>query len=260
MTFEEKLLALRKAFRFLDHRAALMVLVLGNLDKPPTEVFRAAWRLVNVSTSRQPRNDRFGVPPKHVRHYCLRHLIKLALPQYSPTVTFDPKVLEHMRHGHSVIVSIHARTEFAMCAALDQAGLQSAIVTAFDVRPAEMQNYDFAAPPQNILRDRDVFVRALAALRSGRVVVCDADFIVDKGLPSARVCISTAIFEFARRVNATLFFGYTQISDEGDMNCIFRPAPHADSAEEDAHRFIDFAADVQSEITNLTIGDWTRPA
>lgn len=260
MTFKEKLLVLRKAFRFLDHRAALTVFVLRNLNNPPTEVFRGAWRLVNVPTSSRPPNDRFGVPPKHVRHYWLRHVIKLALPQYSPTVTFDPEVLERMRQGPAVIASLHARTEFAMCAALDRAGLQSAIITAFAVRPAEMQNYDLASAPQNILRDRDVFVRALAALRGRRVVICDADFIVDKGLPSARVYISTSIFEFARRVNATLFFGYAQISDEGDMNCIFKLAPRAASAEEDAHRFIEFAADVQSEISNLTIGVWKRPS
>lgn len=261
MTFRKKLRTLRKALRAFDQRAALMVFVLRHFRKPPAEVFRGAWRIIDGATSKRLIKDRHGVPPKHVRHFWLRHAIKLVFPQYVPTIVCNHEMLELMRRTPSVVASIHARTEFAMCAALDRAGLQSAIITAFPVKPAEIQNYNFSTPPQNILRKRDVFVQALSALRSGKVVVCDADFIVDKDLPSARVCISTSVFKFARNVKASLFFGYTQISDDGDMNCIFKPAPLSSaSPEEDAQQFIAFLADVQSQVSDLTIGDWTRAA
>ncbi len=258
MTFREKIRALRRAFHSFDRRATLMLFMLRHLNRPPTEVFLGAWKIVDEPTSKRLLKERLGVPSTHIRHFRLRHLIKLVFPQYVPTVTFDPEMLERMRRTPSVVASIHARTEFAMCAALDRAGIQSAIITAFDVRPAEIENYNFSTPPQNILRGRDVFVRALAALRSGKVVVCDVDFIADKDLPTARVYISTSLFEFARNINATLFFGYTQISDDGDMNCVFRQAPlDSASAEDDAQHFIAFTADVQSELSDLTIGDWT---
>jgi hypothetical protein len=147
-----------------------------------------------------------------------------------------------------------------MCAALDRAGLQSAIITTNPVKPAEIQNYNFSMSPQNIIRQRDVFIQARAALKSGRVVICDVDFIADKNLPSARVCISTSLFEFARKIKANLFFGYAQISPDGAMNCIFKVAsPHSTSSQEDAQRFIEFLKTVQSELSDLTIEDWTRP-
>jgi len=261
MTFREKLLTLRKAFRRFDRRTTLMLFVLCNLHKPPTDVFRGAWRIIDRAKSKRSIEDRYGVPLKHVRHFRLRHAIKRVFPQYAPTVVADYEMLDLMRQTPSVVASIHARSEFAMCAALDRAGLQSAIITAFPVIPAEMQNYNFSTPPQNILRERDVFVQALAALRSKRVVVCDVDFIVDQNLPGARICISTSLFEFARKVKANLFFGYTQISDDGDMNCIFKPAPLGSaSAEEDAQQFIAFLAGVQSQLLDLTIGDWTHPS
>jgi hypothetical protein len=44
------------------------------------------------------------------------------------------------------------------------------------------------------------------------------------------------------------------------MNCIFKVAsPHSTSSQEDAQRFIEFLKTVQSELSDLTIEDWTRP-
>jgi len=261
MTILNKVRTLRKVFRRFDRRATLIFFVFRSLHRPPAEVFCGAWRIVDGASSKRLIKDRYGVPLKHVRHFRLRHAIKRIFPEYAPTVIFDGNVLELMRQRPSVVASVHARTEFAMCAALDRAGLKSAIITAFPVQAAEIQNYNFSTPPQNILRKRDVFVQALAALRSGKVVVCDVDFIVDENLPGARVCISTSLFEFTRNVKANLFFGYTQVSDDGDMNCIFKPAPLSSaSAEEDAQQFIAFLGGVQSELANLTIASWSRPS
>jgi hypothetical protein len=250
---------LRSVFRRFDRRVTLMFFVLRRLHKPPAEVFCGAWKIVDgVSAKRLPK-DRYGVPLKHVRHFRLRHAIKRIFPQYSPAVIADREMLELIKEAPAIIASIHARTEFAMCAALDRAGQQSAIVTAYPIQPAEMNIYSLSTSPQNILRQPDVFIQARAALKSGKIIICDVDFIADKDLPSTRICISTSLFEFARTVKSNLFFGYTQISPNGAMNCIFKAAPRSTSAQEDAQNFIAFLESVQNELTNLTVEDWTRP-
>lgn len=259
MTFKT-LRALRKATALSDRRESVACHLLRNYRKPPQDVFRGAWKIIDCAPSKRLIRDRYGVPLRHVRHFRLRHAIKQIFPGYSPIVIADPQMLELIRQAPSVVASIHARTEFALCAALDRAGQRCAIITADPVKPAEIQNYNFSTPPQNILRRRDVFLQARAALKNGRVLICDADFIADKDLPSARVCISTSLFEFAHRVKANLFFGYAQVSPDGAMNCIFKAAsPHSTSPQEDAQQFIEFLRDTQSELSNLTIEDWTGP-
>ena len=260
MTFRTTLRALRKVTAQSKRRVSLALYLLCTWHKPPQDVFRTAWKIIDEAPSKRLLKDRYGVPLRHVRHFRLRHAIKQVFPCYSPTVIADPQMLELIRQAPSVVASIHARTEFALCAALERAGQKCAIITADPVKPDEIQNYDFSTLPQNILREGDVFIQARAALKSGRVLICDADFIADKDLPSARVCISTSLFEFARKVKANLFFGYAQVSPDGAMNCIFKAAsPHSTSSQEDAQRFIEFLKDVQSELSDLTIEDWTRP-
>jgi hypothetical protein len=260
MTFRTTLRALRKVTAQSERRVSLACHLLRNYHKPPQDVFLGAWKIIDAAPSKRLIKDRYGVPLRHVRHFRLRHAIKHVFPRYSPAVIADPQMLELIRQAPLVVASIHARTEFALCAALDRAGQECAIITADPVKPDEIQNYDFSTLPQNILRERDVFIQARAALKNGKVLICDADFIADKNLPSARVCISTSLFEFARKVKANLFFGYTQISPDGAMNCIFKAAsPHSTSSQEDALRFIEFLKDVQSELSDLTIEDWTRP-
>lgn len=260
MTFKTTLRALRKATALSDRRASVACHLLRNYRKPPQDVFRGAWEIIDAAPSKRLIRDRYGVPLRHVRHFRLRHAIKQIFPRYSPIVIADPQMLELIRQAPSVVVSIHARTEFALCAALDRVGQECAIITADPVKPAEIQNYDFSILPQNILLERDVFIQARAALKSGRVLICDADFIADKDLPTTRVCISTSLFEFAHRVKANLFFGYAEVSPDGAMNCIFKAAsPHSTSPQEDAQQFIEFLRDKQSELSNLTIEDWTGP-
>ena len=73
--------------------------VLRNLGQPPTDVFSGAWKIVDGQTSRRPIKGRLGVPPRHIRHFRLRQLIKLIIPRYAPTVTCDPEVVERMRRA-----------------------------------------------------------------------------------------------------------------------------------------------------------------
>ncbi len=124
MLFRHKLRALRKTFRPFDRRAALIFFLLRNRYKPTDVIFRGAWRIIDSAVSKRPIKERFGVPLRHVRHYRLRHAIKQVFPQYSPVVVIDRDMLQLVRGAPTIIASIHGRTEFAMCAALDRAGLQ----------------------------------------------------------------------------------------------------------------------------------------
>lgn len=259
MTIRATLRTLRKATSLSERRAALAFYFLRNCYRTPEEVFRGAWRIIDDAPSKRLIKDRYGVSLQHVRHFKLRHAIKQVFPRYSPAVIADREMLDLIKKAPAIIASIHGRTEFAMCAALDRAGQKCAIITAYPVEPAEMNIYNLSTPPQNILRERDVFIHARAALKSGKVIVCDVDFIADKDRPSARICVSTSLFEFARKVKANLFFGYTQVASDGTMNCILRAAPCSTSPREDAQYFVAFLKDLQNVLPNITIEDWTRP-
>jgi hypothetical protein len=187
--------------------------------------------------------------------------VKFFVPKFSPEVRFDETFLRRAFNAPCVVACIHSQTEFAICAALDRAGLQTAFVSAEPVSRPQLENYNFSILPLNILRQPDLFVKARAALKSGRVVVCDADFILNKGLPNAQVCISKSLFEFRRMSGANLFFGHVQISEDGAMDCIIEAVPQRSaSALDDAKHFIDFLARFEGTPPQLTIRDWPAPA
>jgi len=194
---------------------------------------------------------------RNVRHFQLRQLMKFLDPSFSPALRFDDEFLRTAFATPGVVACVHSQAEFAICAALDQVGVRTAFVSSTPVSQKELENYKFAVPPLNLLRGPDLFVQARAALKNGRAIVCDTDFILDKGLPGAKICISKSLFEFRRMLRLNLFFGHVRILEDGLMDCIFEA--HRDgstSAQQDAHSFIGFIERVSSPSTKLTIEIW----
>ncbi|WP_156150773.1 hypothetical protein [Hyphomicrobium sp. 99] len=127
--------------------------------------------------------------------------------------------------------------------------------------PVNVDNYGFVSHPLNIVRDRNVFIDARAALREDRVVVCDVDFVLDRKRPEEARYVSASFFAFQQAVKAKLYFGYTNIGQDGQIECVILPSRgDAASAEEAAQEFIDFIDKMQGEKSGIQIGVWRSPA
>jgi len=197
------------------------------------------------------------MPVRHILHYNLRHFIKSVFPEFIPQVSIDPGVIEALGDGPSVIATIHLRSEYAICAALDKAGLASAVITANGMDPIDVHNYGFGTAPICIKRDRNVFLETRAALKNGRVIVCDVDYVSDRHEPAHAPYVSASLFAFQQAVKAKLYFGYTNISDDGQMECVIvRGRGEGISPEEAAQEFIDFIDRMQGVKSGLRIGTW----
>ncbi|MBS0240175.1 MAG: hypothetical protein JSR89_17310 [Proteobacteria bacterium] len=199
------------------------------------------------------------MPVRHIQHYNLRQLIKSFFPEFVPQVSIDPSVIAALQSGPSVIATIHSRSEYAICAALDKAGLASAVITAVRMDPIDVDNYGFGTAPICILRDRNVFLETRAALKEGRVIICDVDYVLDKHGPARSLYVSASFFAFQQAVKAKLYFGYTNISENGQIGCVVVPGSgEGISPEEVAREFIEFIDRMQGAKSGLRIGTW-RP-
>lgn len=258
MNMMARLKVLRRRFRPLRPRARLLFYILRNRRRPADEVFRGAWEIVDKATSgaKVERNVR-KIPVRHIQHHNLRLSIKSFFPEFVPQVLIDSSVIDALRAGPSVIATIHSRSELAICAALDRAGIPSAIITSSPLDPIKADNYAFGTRPINIPRDRNVFVEARAALRDQCVVVCDVDFVLDRGGPGEANCVSMSFFAFQQAVKAKLYFGYTNIHGDGKIECVIVPRTGgASTPQSAAQEFIDFIDRMQGTKSGLRIGVW----
>lgn len=262
MNANARLKVLRRRFRPLRPRFRLLLYILRNRRKPAGEVFRGAWEIVDKATSgTSVKGNMRNIPVRHLQHYNLRQCIKVLFPDFVPQILVDPNIIDELRAAPSVIATIHSKSELAICAALERAGMRGAIITSSPIDPINAANYGFVVRPINIARDRNVFVEARAALRDGCVVVCDVDFILDRDGPEQANYISTSFFAFQQAVKAKLYFAYTTIHSGGETECVIVPcAEEASTAEASAREFIQFIDRMQGTRSGLAIGTWRPPA
>lgn len=260
MNFGSRFRIIRRRFRPLRPKGRLSLYIVRNWRRPPEEVFRGAWKIVDEATAGTSVRRNFRkMPVRHIQHYNLRQVIKSVLPEFVPQVLIDPSIIEALQAGPSVIATIHSRSEYAICAALDKAGLASAVITADRMDPIDVDNYGFGTAPLCIRRDRNVFLEARIALKDGRAIICDVDYVMDKHGPDQALYVSASFFAFQQAVRAKLYFGYTNISEDGRIECIVVPGSGEGlSPEEAAREFIDFIDRMQGAKSGLRIGTW-RP-
>ena len=260
MNYGSRIRVIRRRFRPLRPKARLLLYILRNWGRPPGDVFCGAWKIVDDATPGTSIRRNFRkMPVRHIQHYNLRQVIKSVYPDFIPLVSIDRSVIDELRAGPSVIATIHSRSEYAICAALDKAGLASAVITAVRMDPIDVENYGFGTAPICILRDRNVFLETRAALKDGRVIVCDVDYVLDKHGPAHALYVSASFFAFQQAVKAKLYFGYTNISEDGQIDCVVVPGSgDGASPEEAAKEFIDFIDRMQGTKSGLRIGTW-RP-
>jgi hypothetical protein len=249
----------RKRLQLLRPKFRLFVFLLRRRNMPVDQLFRQAWKLVDEESAGVVIKNNFRqIPRRHILHHNFRQIFKYLFPSFSPEIIFrDQGVIDALRSQQSIIATIHSYSEYAISAALDAADLKSAIITANPLRPVELANYRFRTPPANILRTRGTFIEARAALRDGYILICDADYVLDKESPSTERYISTAIFDFQRSVKAQLFFAYTRVGEDGHIECIIERAGTRESSFQSATEFIEFIDHIQVEPSGLEVANWS---
>ncbi|MGH6794664.1 MAG: hypothetical protein ACREDD_11985 [Methylocella sp.] len=84
------------------------------------------------------------------------------------------------------------------------------------IQGIEADNFGFADEVDLLYRSQDIFLEARRKLKNGRVIVCCADYLSDRtnhGL--YKQYISTAIFDFSKRIGASVSYALPHISESG---------------------------------------------
>jgi hypothetical protein len=259
MGYRKRLRKARKRLQLLRPKFRLFVFLMRHRNMPVDVLFRKAWKMVDEeSVGVMIENNFRQIPRRHVLHHNFRQIFKYLFPSFSPEIIFrNQGVIDALGSQQSMIATIHSYSEYAISAALDAAGLKSAIITANPINPVELANYSFRTPPANILRTRGAFIEARTALQNGYILICDVDYVLNKESTNTKKYISTAIFDFQRSVKAQLFFAYTRIGEDGQIECIIERAGVRESAFQSATEFVEFIDSVQAQPGGMEVASWS---
>lgn len=205
----------------------LFVFLVRNGATPEKALFRKTWIWIRKQgVISFPKKDPYGISQVNFLHHEIRYYFKQLFRNYSPEIVpLDPNIVLALENSRSVVVINHSKSEYALCAALDAAGLQSAIVTHGPLQENEISNYFFCRRPISFLKSASTFIEARAAMKRGVILILYAD-VLERGLLE----FSCAAFEFQRAIKANLHFAKIEICEEGQMKCIIKPA--ADSTDD----------------------------
>jgi hypothetical protein len=262
MNPREKLKVDLKHLRFVGRNLGLFAFLMRNRSKPADALFRDAWRKLDRNNSAIAANNFRQIPARNIRHYNFRQVFKQLFPGFLPEVTLsDPGLIDQLRSRQSIIATIHSQGEYAILAALDRAGLRSAMITASPINTTRLANYGFRNAPLNILRTSSTFVEARAALRNGYTLVCDVDYVLEKKSVNGERYISKSLFDFQQLVKAQLFFAHVRIGQEGDIECVIERAPGSGNSDEPsvlaANQFIEFIDRAQEWPSKFKVANWS---
>jgi hypothetical protein len=262
MTPREKLKIDLKHLRFLSRNIGIFAFLMRNRSKPANALFRDAWKKLDRNSSTVVFNNFRQIPARNIRHSNFRQVFKHLFPSFLPEITLsDSGVIDELRSRQSIIATIHSQGEYAILAALDRAGLRSAMITASTINTTKLANYGLRNQPLNILRTSSTFVEARAALRKGYTLVCDVDYVLDKKSVNGERYISKSLFDFQQLVKAQLFFAHVRIGAEGEIECVIERAPGSGNSDEPsvlaAYKFIEFIDKAQERPSRFKVANWS---
>ncbi|SFV30037.1 hypothetical protein [Hyphomicrobium facile] len=260
MTTRKKLKTDLKHLWFIGQNIWVFVFLMRYRRRPTGALFREGWKMLDRNSS--AFNNYRKIPARNIRHYDFRQIFKYFFPNFEPEVTLsDRNIIDELCLRQSIITTIHSKGEYAILAALDRAGLKTAMITASPMNTTRLASYGFQNPPLNILRTSSTFVEARAALRDGYTLLCDVDYVPNRKSANADRYISTSLFDFQRLVKAQLFFAHMRIGEEGEMECVIERAPDSDNSNESsvltANNFIAFIDKIQEKPSKLKVGNWS---
>jgi hypothetical protein len=260
MTHGETLKIGAKRLRFLCRNFWLFAFLVRHRNMPTDVLFRDAWMLFERRSASAAIGNNFRqMPSRHIRHHNFRQVFKYLFPSFLPEITLDQSVISAIGSQRSIIATIHSKSEYAILAALERAGLKSAIITASSLDASKLETYGFKKLPLGILRTPGVFIEARSALRKGYTLVCDVDYVLGRKNTNGEQYISKALFDFRRSIKVQMFYAYTCIGMEGQIECIVERARHsyAQPSSLDAAQFIEFIDKVRGQPSGLKVANWS---
>jgi hypothetical protein len=260
MTPKETLKIGAKRLRFICRNFRLFVFLMQHRNAPADTLFREAWRMFDRKTAPTAIGNNFRqIPDRHFRHYNFRHFFKYLFPSFLPEIKLDQSVISAIGSQKSIIATIHSKSEYAILAALERAGLRTAMITASSMNVSKLETYGIKKPPLGILRTPGAFIEARSALRDGYTLVCDVDYVLGRRYMNVERYISASLFDFQRVVGAQMFFAYTRIDENGQIECIVEQARHSSAQPSflSAAQFIEFIDKVQGQPSGLKVANWS---
>ena len=259
MGYRKRLRKARKRLQLLRPKFRLFVFLIRHRKMPVDVLFRQAWKMIDADSVGVVIENNFRqIPTRHILHHNFRQVFKYLFPSFSPEIIFENQdVIAALGSKQAIIATIHSYSEYAIPASLDAVGLKSAIITADPINPVELANYSFRTLPANILRTRGAFIDARTALQNGYILICDVDYVLDKENTNTDRYVSTAIFDFQRSVKAQLFFAYTRIGEDGQIECIIERAGISETSFQSATEFVEFIVRIQGRPCGLKVANWS---
>jgi lauroyl/myristoyl acyltransferase len=224
-------------------RAAQMLLELRlaisrNVD--PKTQFAILWKFgMNCRwffQLRQYYSNLFIIPWETFLFARVLEIVRKEHPSYRPKVKLiGGELIEELIKTREkvVLVTIHSFVGLIILQVLKELGVEVTLV-AFGRPQMELlggYQIDFILPSKYVL------LKARQKLREGKWISCSADYPPDK---SAEFMIGTAIFDFARKLEAKVIFSVTQVSKEGEICIALSRMKHSMSSTESAKEFISF--------------------
>ncbi|MGH6813256.1 MAG: hypothetical protein ACREDM_13290, partial [Methylocella sp.] len=145
-----------------------------------------------------------------------------------------------------IIVTIHTVVSTSIVRFLEENDVKCSLIVDQKIvaQGIESDNFGFAGEVDLLYLSQDLFLEARRKLRNGRVVVCCADYLSDKtNLSVRKQHISTAIFDFSKKIGASVSYALTHISDSGRIIIEFsspRAGENTVSSIDMAQDFISF--------------------
>jgi hypothetical protein len=185
---------------------------------------------------RQYYSNRFLIPWETFLFVRILEIVRRENPSFRPKVKLiGSELIEELIKTKEkvVLVTIHSFVGLIILQILKELGVEVALV---GVGRPQMEllggsQIDFIPP------SKYVFLQARQKLKQGKWISCSADYLPDK---SDEFMIGTAIFDFARKLEARVIFSVAQVSKEGEICIALSSMKHSMSSTEGVKEFISF--------------------
>jgi hypothetical protein len=151
----------------------------------------------------------------------LLRIVKSRNPKYKPRIIAHGNELivdMYKSDRNIVIITIHTALTTSIVRFLEENKVKCSLIVdqEYVAQGTEGDNFGFAGEADLLYRSKDIFLEARRKLRNGRAVVCCVDYLSDK--TNHGVCkqyISTAIFDFSKKIGAEVLYALPHISESG---------------------------------------------
>jgi hypothetical protein len=168
---------------------------------------------------REYYSNPFRIPVENIVLCRILHVVRTRFPNYKPSIrvtnsSLIAKITDPTQKA--IVVTIHNGVSTSVIELLQSSGRPCSLITVWSGSGRFYNILGCPADVRMIYPDQDAFLRARRDMQEGRVVFCHPDGLAQgaSGAPE-RLRIGPSIFEFARMVDARIYYALAQVSAAG---------------------------------------------